>query len=372
MKRFLLPFIVNFSFAAGPLIDGGTPVSLTSIEFVDVIEIQNEGDTQMNCTATRVKDNLILTAAHCVVDSDEGFKQLYSPGMNVSLMGSVKKVFVHPNYVPFGQNYSKSLGNKAAAELQKLYDKRAMHDLAFIEFVKTPSERTHPFPEIISSKSKLGERKAVNIAGYGATGMVWNGEKFDYEFAAMDLMTGENEWVTCPTPYLESGLQEIENISNDIYNLLKIKSSRTHILKDGQQDVEFDGRAMVLGGDSGSPALERDKNGKLIVTGVASYITKFDDGSGEARVKINYNGKQLENIVFAEFPVNWGQPDKPDTAFDEINVELKKHGLIDSNGNLKEGVEIERSYKRVTTGNFADLAHPENQAFIQSVMNQVE
>lgn len=319
---------------------------MASFEYVDVIKITRAD--QGECTATRVSPTLILTAAHCI----KGM----TAGSNLRGAGKIVKVTVHPKY--------------AEAKAAKKKELATLYDIAFIEVEAKPSQRTIEYPSIISSSTKLGTRKKMGMAGYGSHEARWNGKEFEYLDTKFNMQLADNEWEQCPINYFKNEVQALEAFNKNLKEHLSIKAKRVHTIVGGIEKLTYDGKGMVLTGDSGSPSLERDENNKLIVTGVASNIQAFQDGSGDAAFEIVVDGQVVSSKKLPEFPENWGLRSKSDVEFDEIKNILKEQNLLTESGEPKPGVVIKRQYTRVTEGFYSDLSHPENQSFIKSIMGK--
>lgn len=341
MKTLLLAVLaINFAHAFSPPIDGGKDVPFSSFDYVDVVKLENSDRSV--CTGTKVSPQLILTAAHCAQRMQIG---------NMFLgVGKVIAISIHPKY--------------QAAVTAKNIRLKTLYDIAFIKVEGRQSKRTQPYPKIISAETKPAKRGKVELAGFGSNESFWNGERFDYKTTKSSLQIGDNKWTDCPIDFFDPKVNELEKLNNNLQTHLSIKAARTHIISDNNEVIESDGNAMILVGDSGSPALERDHKGEFIISGVASNIDPFFDGSGEASVEIEVDGKKVISSKLSEMPDNWGLRQKASADFPEIQKILKENNLENSSG-----VVIKRKYKQVTKGNFADLAHPDNQNFIKAAFN---
>lgn len=300
---------------------------------------------------------MVLTAAHCI---SEGL----TPGSVLSGVGKIVKTTIHPKYAAAKQAKATAPRDAKAKAMATLYD------LAFIEVEARASQRAMEYPQIISAQTKLGTRKKMEMAGYGMNEVSWNGEKFDYRSTKNSLQIANNEWDECPLDYFGNEVKALSEFNSNLKDHMKIKATRQHLISDGAESITYNNQGMILPGDSGSPSIERDENNKFVVTGVASNIVNYADGSGEASFEIEVAGVVVANKELAEFPDNWGLKTKSDKEFSEIKSVLEQKGLLDDNGEPKAGVVIKRKYKRVAEGNYSDLSHPENQRFIKSVMSK--
>lgn len=357
---FLIPFLFSQAMARPP-IEGGSSVSSFSMDYVDVVKI--DIPYFGNCTGTKVSPTLVITAAHCVLSfsPDGNVEEAVRPGLFLGMLGEVTAVHIHPKY--------KEARKRKIGKKDQLASKHTtLYDIAFIQFKERGSKRTLPFPQIISESNKPNERKSFELAGYGGQEMYWDGERFDSKVIKTNLQTGTNEWLDCPVDYFNTSPTEIEKLTNNVQELLAIKASRIHEIIDGDEALVTDGKAMILSGDSGSPSLEKDASGNFIITGIASNIVPYAEGSGEPGLVVYQDGKIIAEKELEKMPEDWGLRTKSSTSFSEVNDVLKGNDLLDSSGNPKSGVKIKRYYTRSTKGHYADLSHPENQKFIRSVL----
>jgi hypothetical protein len=346
--------VLNIAYCFSPPIDGGKSAPMTSMDYIDIVELKGPFS---GCTGTKVSATKILTAAHCIIDLENSqFTDFLKSGDFLFGVGQIISVSVHPKY--------------KAAKLAQNIELYTLYDIAFISIEARPSQRKLPYPKIISKDQRPEKRGKVELAGYGSNQALWNGEKYDHQKTKYDLQIGDNKWSECPVDYFDSQINELSKLKDKIINNLSIQAQRIHTISEGNEVIESDGRAMVLSGDSGSPAIERDSNNNFIITGVASSILPFTDGSGSAVFEVEYNGKKLSGLNLEEMPENWGLRTKPDADFSEIQNYLKQNNLVDESGKMKDGVVIKRKYTRVTKGNFSDLSHPENQLFINSMLKK--
>lgn len=360
--RYLLLYslLISQAIARSP-IEGGSSAPIASMDYVDIIKLDFPM-TQGSCTGTKVSQTLIITAAHCVLSfQDNGVIQEAVRAGQFLGMGEVVAVHVHPKYKE-ARKKKIELKDRLSSKLTTLYD------IAFIELKERKSQRTLPFPSLISEENKPTERKKLELAGYGHRQTFWNGANFTSKDPSSSLQIGVNEWMECPVDYTNSSLSEIEKLTNNVEELLAIHASRIHEIVDGEESLLTNGKAMILSGDSGSPSLEKDRNGKILITGIASNIVQYAEGSGDPGLVIYQDGKILTDKKLDKMPTDWGLREKTSTSFSEVTELLKSNDLLDSSGNPKPGVKIKRYYTRNVKGHYADLSHPENQKFIKSVM----
>lgn len=372
--RYLLGLIFFCQFAySKPPMEGGRLVPFTDTELVDVRKLEtSDGGI---CTSTKVSDTLVLTAAHCVIGHDgKKFFNKIKPKDALPLLGVVDNIHIHPKYKQAVLELHKI--TKIAAQNPATFRETIKHqnrdatlyDVAFIQIQPRDHKRTD-YPEIISDKTKFSGRGKVRLAGYGTTHASWDGKKMYYGETDERLRMGDNAWVGCQGSLFEKEVDELAKLSNELESFLKIQSSSLHTIVARMEYIESDGRAMILPGDSGSPALEYDANNKLVVTAVASNVHDLAEGTGKAKLIIEYKGNPIYTEDFKDLPKDWGLRTKNDKEFPEIQNKLKELDLYDELGNLKEDVFVKRQYTRHTTGNYADLSHPHNQSFIKSIMN---
>lgn len=346
---------------AAPPIEGGRNAPVTSFDYVDIIKMT--GNTKSECTGTKVSATLVLTAAHCVYEFDgKNFHPLIQAGNNILGVGVVVKTTIHPHYQEAFRKRKLNPQDKKASVLATLYD------VAFVEIKQKTTQRTMPYPKIVSSETQFDERKKMELSGYGLNEAIWEDNGYNFRSTQKSFQVADNEWVNCPLDYFNNDIKALEKLKDDLQENLSIKAKRIHSIVSGQEKIATDDKGMILPGDSGSPALERDKNNQLTITGVASSMVTYDEGSGEAKLEIEVDGELVVSKEFEKFPSNWGLRTKADTEFSEIQNILQAEGLIGHSGFPKAGVVVRRKYTRVSRGNYADLSHPDNQKFIKSVM----
>lgn len=345
-------------------IEGGSRVSWSNLDYTDVLKIEaNNGDS---CTGTRVSDTKFLTAAHCVAYFENNkLKLKYSINQQILGLGKVVGIEVHPQY-------SQVLAQKSQTQeidVQKILRKKeTLFDVAFLILEKRETQRTRPYPEIINKNTKLPGRRKLEILGYGTTSAYWDGTKYSYSGNTSQLNQAESSWDKCPINFFSDQITALEKFNDELNEHLSIKAQRIHTISNGVEFIDTLGEAMVLPGDSGSPAIERDVNNHIVITALSSNINPYlENESGEASLEVIRNGKLLLKANFEKVPDNWGDHKKRDQEFEEVERVLQENGIESTKDNP---LEFKRKYKRVTRGNFSDLSHPENQIFIRSIMSK--
>ena len=363
---YLLPFFLfSLTTYALPPIEGGKTVPFTNTSLIDVVEIDTGSSS---CTGTKVSPTLVITAAHCILSYKDNNKSMIKVGKLMGMLGIVTKVHVHPKYIEATNAYKTALKNKDI-NAKKIGQKATLYDLGFIQFEPKANIVSRSYPTIINKDTHFNERKNVVLAGYGNTKLSWDGNKFNHQGSDSRLRTGNNSWENCQGPLFDLSISDLETLSKKLDEFLEIKTLVQHTVIAGNESIKsLDNEAMILSGDSGSPSLEKDSLQNLIITGIASNITAYDDGSGDAEVEIEYNGKIFKEKI-QEFPKDWGLKEKRDQDFPEVLAILKQHDLTDADGNIQGDVTVKRHFKRITTGRYSDLSHPENQNFIKNVMS---
>lgn len=353
--------VFSFSILAKPLIEGGKKIPLTEIKYIDSIKLDLPDNS--SCSGTRVAHNKILTAAHCVINSDLSPK--LSSGNILLRHGTVTDVKIHPIYKSSLKERIrlKPLDTKIKQKEDELQLKRGTaFDIAIINTDRKKSKRTRAYPKVINENHNIINRSKIEIVGFGTHKLSYNAvkNKFNHDYEAdQSERLAQTEWATCPQVYGESF--QAEDLSQQINSILAIKNKTVHTISNFIERRDHE-KAMVLKGDSGSGVLEYDKDGNMIVTAVASKVILYTEGRAQANLKITLPNGKVEKITFEEFPENWGYAKKSDSEFPEIKKELSRLGI-----DIKtKGLKIERSYIRHSMGHFADLLNPLNQSFLKN------
>lgn len=367
MKAFSSLFLILYSAVtlSAPPIEGGKVVPKSNHEYDDIVELNLMYAGE--CTGTKVKDNLILTAAHCVTElKDKALSYKINAEDTLPSLGKIKKITIHPQY----QQAVLDFYFNAKIERDIAEEKKALYDLAFIE-LKNKLPKKKEYPQIINSSTQFAKREKVEIAGFGAKNLYWDSEGWNFDFdEKVRLRSGNNEWISCPQNYFSDDLKKIQTLSQQVFASLQIQGTSLHIISDGQEVIQTSDKGMIMSGDSGSPAIERDIHGKKIITGVASTIKPIEEEMTFPTVEIiSESGQVLLKKELTSMPKNWGTKEKTSESFVQVQELLEKNDLLDENGKPKKGIKINRKYTRTTTGNFSDLAHPHNQDFIKGVLD---
>ena len=314
-----------------------------------------------NCSATQVAHNKILTAAHCVVSvSLNSESYLYKKGdpLNNNI---IKSVIVNKNYIKFAKELLKI--DTQDKEFLTILKYKTLGDMAVITTDAPNDEQS--YPKVISASTQFKDRSKIEVVGYGATKTEYSEKKMYFvdNSISNSPIKGENFWATCPINYKNKSISQIDKLINNVEKTLSITGHSVHSIS-GKKENQTHSRSMLLPGDSGSGTIEYDKDGELVVTAIASNINRFITGSGHPVVIITSPDGKSHEYKLKEMPEAWGDKNKDDLKFSFIYKKLRELGLIRM-GIVKSGVKITRQYTRVARANFADLMHPQNQAFLK-------
>lgn len=145
------------SIIGGVIVEGSDVIAKTTVALVASV-VDSEGkESQYICTGSLVKDNVVLTAGHCVPEAKEGEKValyvVFTKDLNNIQRGQVRlvdKVAVHPSYGT--QNDDGSDAN----------------DIALVRFAGTKAIG-YQIAQFLSDDSLLADGAMVTLAGYGLT-----------------------------------------------------------------------------------------------------------------------------------------------------------------------------------------------------------
>ena len=223
---------LNVDSSAG-IIGGNLVTSSDAVSKITVGLVFIAKDEESICTGTLIERNVILTAAHCVVDTDGGVAvfdtDLTRASNHRKAHVKFSKIWVHPSYDP-------------EAEFDS-------HDLALI-MLRKPAPVGYEVAELLQKTELLQKNLPVILAGYGASSGT-NGE-----------LSGD--------PLLRQIQVPLDNPS----------FSKTEISFDSSQ-----GKG-ACHGDSGGPALASIE-GKLTLIGVTSRTTDQEGGCHKDSVYTN-------------------------------------------------------------------------------------
>ncbi len=266
MNRWLLGFIFIFGchvqknnpvHLSGPSIIGGTLVTESDPIHRFTVGLYDK-KTRFVCTGSIISENLILTAAHCIESSPENIIIIF--GLDFSAYDSnqlkslrmAHSVHVHPNYKT--ENVSDLNWN----------------DLAIVQFLGGLPEGYRPI-EILKNSNLLKSGTAVQIAGYGATGVdleevsFKKDKKFKQGLASGEIICHDKNFNHCyrisflGTDQLRSAPAYIEGFTEKEIRMNESKGHGTCV------------------GDSGGPLIYQSEN-TLNLIGVTSRGSLFCDG----------------------------------------------------------------------------------------------
>jgi hypothetical protein len=227
-----------------------------------------------NCTAAKVGKNLLLTAAHCVVDDAGQIRPMYQAGATVDVSAEVAL----DRYAP-SADY-RSLRVKAThvgpgwdepQDTHKVLAEEAPGDVAIVEVDAQDAERIATIPEASIDLDPVAEGAPLVIMGYGCqkgVGVTESDSKAKLKFdvtkaAAPSILAHEGSRVPSPptTPYALNLIAQYlftpgRNISRE--------------------------EASLCPGDSGGPVY-RDNGRADTIVGVNAYYSFTSNSKGVSR-----------------------------------------------------------------------------------------
>ncbi|MGZ5280503.1 MAG: trypsin-like serine protease, partial [Pseudobdellovibrionaceae bacterium] len=199
---------------------GGSPVPEDADLAKAVFELRyQENSDHKICTASRISENTLITAAHCAVSDSI---QVYQ---NQKLISKVLNKKVHPSY----------LQRKAEIQQLKQWKQGNEFDVALL-FISENAETAVEFEIAFAEWSPETGPEHLTVAGFG--------------WASYNAMTGSRE-----------GSNDLKQV-----DLFSRPSGRQEILSFQQSE----GRGICVG-DSGGPAFANESSG-LILYGVAISV----------------------------------------------------------------------------------------------------
>lgn len=367
---YVIFMIISITANSSPFIEGGKSIPLTDTKYIDSIKLQK--DQGAECSATRVAHNKILTASHCL--QDDNLNKIYNVGDMLGFDGRIVSISMHPEYnvflkrmkavkLKYDNEPDKTKRNSLINEYRNLEKRKSSHDIAIITTNKKKSNRSIPYPRVVSSKTEFSTRSNLEIIGYGSKKISWSSADKNWIFAnsSTSAQLAKTSWATCPNSYEK---KEVDNLTEDILGILQIKNKTIHKITDGYETQAHDG-PMILSGDSGAGVIEYDKDNSMVITAVAASIKPYDEGSGSPVFFLEYADGSKKTINLNKMPKNWGDPNKSSLDFSEIKNQIIKDGMDIED----KAIKITRSFKRASTGIFADLLHPLNQSFLNKALN---
>ncbi|MCR9204579.1 MAG: serine protease, partial [Halobacteriovoraceae bacterium] len=214
------------------------------------------------CGGVLISNDLILTAAHCVVGTDPKNIRIKGGSKTGELkrlkrLSRVQEIHIHPDFDP-----KKVIAHDIA--LIKL--KRAINNSPLIKPIRLPKESHFPInvqDQFITLKGK------VVITGWGKTS---TGGRLP--IPSEDLMVGElkplgSSSVDLNSPSLRSYLNSTYDLGDNTLNYLQSNDSRTLILEGKTKGTS------PCGGDSGGPITYFENNSPILL-GLSSYVAGGD------------------------------------------------------------------------------------------------
>jgi V8-like Glu-specific endopeptidase len=241
---------------SNPII-GGVDVTANSPFGRFVVGIYDK-KTRSICTGSVIRENLILTAAHCIESDASNIKIVFGldfsayDSNDLKVLRTASNVEIHPDYK-----------NKKSSDLD-------WSDLALIQFSGGLPQGYMP-AQIITDSSLLKQGTTVQMAGFGATGVeleevtAKNNKKFNQDLATGEIFCYDKKRTQCyrvtflGTDRLRSTEAVIEGFTEK-----EIRMNESH------------GHGTCVG-DSGGPLIYQSEN-EMYIIGITSRGSQFCDG----------------------------------------------------------------------------------------------
>lgn len=235
---------------------GGTQVTATDPIANFTVGLYDKENMFM-CTGTLIRQNLILTAGHCIETKPSNLVIIFSLNFGaldsnqVALLRIAESIHVHPDF---------SMDDENAMDV---------NDIALIEFDGDLPEGYKP-AEFLKDADLLQRNSPVHMAGYGATSVeieevTKRDKKFKKDVANGDVVCTDDEQTEC---------FRIEFKGED-----KLFKTDTQIEGFTEKEIrlnENEGHGTCVG-DSGGP-LMFEHDGQLFIVGVTSRGDLFCSG----------------------------------------------------------------------------------------------
>jgi secreted trypsin-like serine protease len=236
---------------ASPTLIGGNIDYVDNLNGVIDLEIVSENGS-FSCTATKISDKHIITAAHCVHGEKIKRFGLSHKTLNPdSIYQAIdyKEIFVHPSYAKHTVEEAESYENTLTTP-----------DISVIEII--PNEAFKEIKVVTVNFDTIGDDQKIEIWGYGCQESVNTSGAFSVR--KRGLTSTVRSWTFMS--------EDHGRTMNEIYRTYILEIYDTFLITSGKSRVE--NASSLCPGDSGGPALYM---GQLV--GINTYYTFDANGS---------------------------------------------------------------------------------------------